>query len=191
MDDLFDDALKEAYSYASTTDVILETLEVRHPAIIDENLQNVPIRIVRNSQDIIAMLEDDAPVNPSTLVTFKGFWFDIQLPAIEPGIASELIVTVDDVASPFAAGRRFSNHISDATRAGGAIALTHRTFLSSDLGGGPKMRAMHFEADAFDASGGRITARASFAPNTEQRVFPFVQYNPDAFPLLNAIYSLR
>lgn len=187
MADLFQDALKEAYSFAPADEVILETIELRHASFLDEGLQNVPIRVVRDVSNFVGLLESDAPVDAGSIVTFIGMGFDITLPSIEPGIAPELIVAVDDVASPFATGQRLSYHVDQAAKAGGEIKLTYRVWLASNPVGGPMMKPMHLELDVFDASGGRITGRASFEPDLESRIFPFGNYTAKQFPLLGAL----
>ncbi len=48
------EAIKEAYASAPSEQIILHTLELRHPAFVDEAGQPVAIRVVRDTSDLWA-----------------------------------------------------------------------------------------------------------------------------------------
>ena len=56
------EAIKEAYASAPSEQIILHTLELRHPAFVDETGQLVAIRVVRDTGDLWARLESQAPL---------------------------------------------------------------------------------------------------------------------------------
>ena len=58
-----EDALKEAYASAPASEVILHTLELRHPSFTQ------PIRVVRDHAEFTCFLEADAPEEGTPKVT--------------------------------------------------------------------------------------------------------------------------
>ena len=87
-----DAALKEAYASAPSTDVIMHTLEIRHPDF------TAPIRVVRDHADFNATLEADAPENPSEEVTFIGMAFDFILPEVQRSASPEIEISIDNAS---------------------------------------------------------------------------------------------
>ncbi len=83
------DALAEAYASAPAQEVILHTLEIRHPSFI------TPIRVVRDHRDLTARLEASAPVDPGGEVTFIGFAFDFVLPELGKSKSPEIEIVLD------------------------------------------------------------------------------------------------
>ena len=71
-DNTLSEALKEAYASAPSETVLLHTLELRHPAFVDDNGNPTAIRIVRDNKNYICRLEDTAPLNPGEEVEFQA-----------------------------------------------------------------------------------------------------------------------
>ena len=61
------EALKEAYASADSEIIILHTLELRHPAFVDENGLPTAIRVVRDNVNHICRLEESAPLMPPSV----------------------------------------------------------------------------------------------------------------------------
>ena len=80
MTDPWDAALAEAYASAPADVIILDTLELRHPALVDADENPSPIRIVRDHRNWDLQLEAGAPLNGGQLVTFVKLGFDVDLP---------------------------------------------------------------------------------------------------------------
>lgn len=67
------EALKEAYASADSEIIILHTLELRHPAFVDENGLPTAIRVVRDNVNHICRLEESAPLNAGQDVEFVAW----------------------------------------------------------------------------------------------------------------------
>ena len=94
----YSEALAAAYASAPTDEVILDTLEFRHPAFLD-NGTPFGIRVVNDHSDLTATLEADAPLNPGASVLFYGVYFTFTRPSeSDSGSVPEVEITVDNVA---------------------------------------------------------------------------------------------
>lgn len=110
MSDPWSEAIAEAYASAPADETILDTLELRHAALVDEEDNPAPIRVVRDTRDWTLKLEEGAPLNAGAEVAFARVMFDVDLPDSSDGVpvarlsiatvnrqviaAMELIVTV-------------------------------------------------------------------------------------------------
>jgi hypothetical protein len=122
-------ALKEAYAVAPTTSVILHTLELRHPEFIDDEGNATAVRVVRDTQNLTATLENGAPLNSGEDVTFIGLGFDFQLPATRENELPRLTLTLDAVA------REVVVHLEAALVNPVPVDVTYRPYMSDDLTG--------------------------------------------------------
>jgi hypothetical protein len=170
-------AIQEAYATAPSSDVILHTLEIRHPAFVDQNSQPTAIRVVQNYVDLTAMLENTAPLNPAQNVTFISFAFDVQLPEVTDVASPEIIITMDNVSS------EIETNIALATASGTHAQITYRAYLSSDLTGpqnDPPLTMTVFDIKANDFS---VTCTCGFS-DAANKLFPGEFYTPQRFPSL-------
>jgi hypothetical protein len=129
---LYEEALKEAYAANPANDVVLDTIEIRHPAFVDDNGNPTAVRVVRGYDDIVATLEADAPMNAGEAVTFIGAAFNFTLPGFEEGQIPQLQLTLDNVS------RELTAHLEQAIGQVAPIEVTYRPYLYSDLSG-PQM----------------------------------------------------
>jgi len=163
------EAIKEAYAVAPTGVVLLDTLEFRHASFTE------PLRVVRNTVDIGATLEDEAPLNGGEAVTFTRFAFEFTLPEVSDSAAPELVIAIDNV------NRVIVEHLELAVASSDALFVTYRPYLSTDLSA-PQMdppltmTVHHIEADVF-----RVTARCGFG-DILNRAFPSQDYTASRFP---------
>lgn len=168
-------AIKEAYASAPQGEVILHTLEFRHPSFVDEVNQPTAIRVVMDHADLEAMLEADAPLNPGEYVTFIAFAFDFSLPEIQQSAVPEITITIDNVS------QEIERNLALAVASPYKIEVTYRPFLSTDLTG-PQMdppltlTVTHIEANDF-----QVTARATFS-DMANKAFPGEDYTAERFP---------
>ena len=167
------DALQEAYATAPAGEVVLHTLEFRHPSFV------TPLRVVRDYADLDATLEATAPENAGEVVTFVQFAFDLELPDVTNGSSPELMLTIDNVSRDVLA------YIDIAANSSELIEVTYRPYLLSDTSE-PQMNPpltmtlKDVEADIF-----RITARCGFG-DFANRPFPRDVYDLQRFSgLLN------
>lgn len=167
------EVLAEAYASAPTSEVILHTLELRHPSFTQ------PLRVVNDHQDLTATLEADAPEDPGTAVTFVAFSFRFKLPDVQKTGMPEIEIEIDNVS------REVLTYIDQAANSADLIEVTYRPYLASDTSA-PQMDPpitliMHdVDADVF-----AIRGRASFGDYGNRR-FPGEWYDAQRFPGLIA-----
>lgn len=129
---LYNQALKEAYAANPSNDVVLNTLEIRHPAFIDDVGNPTAIRIVQGYEDIAATLEVSAPLDAGKAVTFIAGAFSFTLPGFKEGEIPQIEISIDNVSQEVTA------HIEQAIGQTAPIEVTYRPYLLSDLTG-PQM----------------------------------------------------
>jgi hypothetical protein len=122
----YTEAIKEAYASADLTEIVLDTLELRHPNFVDDNGNPTAIRIVRAYQDYSLCLELNAPVNAGQYVTFVGCPFDFTLPAWDETQVPQLQIKIDNV------DRRITKYLEEASSSVVPIGVTYRPYLASD-----------------------------------------------------------
>ncbi len=125
-------ALAEAYASAPLDDVIVDTLELRHPSFMDDAGNPTAIRICRDRVDFSARLEASAPMHAGQTVTFVACPFDFTMPGIEEGRVPQLQIKVDNV------DRAITAAIESAYQQQAPIEVTYRPYLASDPSG-PQM----------------------------------------------------
>ena len=168
------EALAEAYATAPAGEVILHTLEFRHPSF------TVPLRVVNDQKDFVGTLEATAPIDAGLAVTFVAFAFELIPPEVEStGSIPEITITIDNVS------RDILGYMELAANSADLIEVTYRPYLSTDptepqMNPPLTLTIRTVEADIF-----RITARASFGDFVNKQ-FPSVLYDATRFPALIA-----
>ena len=196
-------AIREAYASAPSDTVILHTLELRHPAFMDDDGEPTAIRVVRNFADeeswlslggaevqavldampaqardlvgLVARLEEDAPKDGGRMVPFIALAFDLELPPVDTAPVPEIAVTLDNVS------REIVRHLDAAATSHEIVEVTYRPYLSTDLEG-PQMdppitlTLTEVEVDVFRATG---HARMLDIGN---KAFPADLYTAKRFP---------
>jgi len=169
------EALAEAYASAPADAVIFDTIEIRHPAFIDDDGKPTAIRVVIGYEEIEARLEDDAPMDAGKVVKFIPGAFRFSLPGFEAGSVPTMRISLDN------ASREVTSHLEQAIAQTARIEVTYRTYLASDLSA-PQMdppytmTLTNVHADVFQVTG---TATLSDVHNWP---FPRRRYTPDDFP---------
>ena len=163
------DAIREAYASAPSDTVILDTLELRHPAFAS------PIRVVRDHRDMTATLEADAPVNGGEAVLFQSYSFDFELPPVNDRSTPEATITIDNV------GREIVANIEKAVVTQDVVRVTYRPFLSTDLSGPQYDPPLHLTLTDIVADVFRISGKARFGDLANQS-FPSELYTATRFP---------
>ena len=126
-DNTLSEALKEAYASAPSEVVLLHTLELRHPAFVDDNGNPTAIRIVRDNKNYICRLEDTAPLNPAEEVEFQALAFDLELPPVEAIPVPEITLSIDNVST------EIIKYLDRAVETQDMIEMTYRPYLTNDL----------------------------------------------------------
>lgn len=168
------EAIKEAYASAPSDVVIINTLEIRHPAF------TAPIRVVSDYVPVTARLETNAPLNGDEMVEFTPFAFELTLPEITDRGVPELSLKIDNVS------REIIQNIELAMGLPDKLELTYRAFLSNDLSGGPHNDPpLHLTITSIEADAHAVQARASIADFVNKK-FPSKEYDERRFPGLIA-----
>lgn len=164
-----EDALAEAYASAPSAEVILHTLEIRHPSF------TVPIRVVRDFNDFTATLEADAPADPGAQVTFVAMAFDFSLPDVEKAVSPEIDISLDNVSG------ELIGYLDAAAQTPDLIEVTYRPYLASDPSGPQMNPPLTLVIRSVTADVFRVSARAGFA-DLANRKFPNEVYDAERFP---------
>lgn len=162
-------AIKEAYASAPVSEVILHTLELRHPAF------DAPVRVVRDKVDLTATLEATAPANPGQAVTFSALAFDFVSPEVQQSIYPEVTVTLDGV------GGELIPYLDAAADSGVLTEMTYRPYLASDLTQPQMDPPLTLALTDASVDMMRVTAKAGYA-NLANKKFPSETYNANRFP---------
>lgn len=170
------DALAEAAALAPADEVILHTLEIRHPAFVDEAGNPTSIFVVQDTQDLTAPLEAGAPVRGGEWVRFVGFLFSFALMPIEPGTTPEIEITVDGI------DRSVIAQLDRAAESSDKIIVVYRPYLDSDLADGPQMDPPpSFELSEVHATVTNVKAKARTGIDLRGN-FPRRNYKATEFP---------
>ena len=175
MTERFSQALKEAYASAPAAEIILDTLELRHPAFVDENGANIALRVVRNTVDFTGRLEASAPMNAGEDVVFQALGFDISMPEISPQGAPEVTITLDNVT------REMIPHFRAAAMSNAPVELTYRPYLASDPTTPQTPTPLTLTVKSCSASVGTATIKAE-ASDIANKAFPSNVYSAQKFP---------
>lgn len=168
-------ALKEAYASAPTDRVIFHTLEIRHPAFVDDAGQPTAIRIVIGYENVAAKLEGDAPLHPGEYVEFIAGAFRFKLPGFEEGKVPQIQIAVDGVS------REMVAHIEAAIAEPDPIEATYRPYLSTDLSKPQMNPPTNMELTKVSVNGASVSGIASLS-DVHNRAFPFEKYMASRFP---------
>lgn len=174
-DSTLSQAIKEAYASAPSNLVIYHTLELRHPAFVDEYGNPAPIRVVRDWNDLNATLEASAPLNAGERVTFVRFAFDFTKPEISASGVPQMQIEIDNV------DRAIVANIEAASTSSELVEATYREFISTDLSGPQNDPPIHMTIMSINADVFRVRATAGF-PDLMNRRFPREEYSSEVFP---------
>jgi len=168
-------AIRQAYAQAPAGEVILHTLELRHPAFIDGLGNPTAVRVVRDRQAITARLEASAPIDGGELVEFVPFAFDFKLPDVDTDGAPELELVLDNVT------RDLVDYIELALATRDPITATYRPYLSTDTEGPQMDPPLHMQLGEVTVDVFKVVGRARL-DDLVNRSFPGWTYTAEKFP---------
>jgi len=169
------EAIKEAYASAPSEQIILHTLELWHPAFVDEAGLPTAIRVVRDHIDLDARLEASAPIDGGAIVRFVAMGFELDLPPVDTMPVPEITVTLDNVS------REIVRHLDAAAESQSVIEVTYRPYLSTDLDGPQMDPPIHLVLTEVEADVMRVTGRARML-DVGNKAFPGESYTAKTFP---------
>ena len=162
-------ALREAYASAPAEEVVLHTLELRHPAF------DLPIRVVRDHVPLDARLEASAPEGP-VMVTFAAYPFDLRPPDQTSTGLPQCLVEIDNVS------REILVQVDAAVIDGRPVEMVYRAYLAGSAADGPETDPpLVMTLASVSATPLRIRATAGF-PDLLNRRFPRLDYDLRRFP---------
>ncbi|WP_020699227.1 DUF1833 family protein [Reyranella massiliensis] len=171
------EAMAEAYAMAPTDEVLISTLELRHPAFLGEDGLPDSAWVTTDEADFEGTLEIDAPVRPGQTVTFRSLAFRFLLAPIEPTARTELQIEIDNVSGLLM--EQLDRAQGDARK----VQIAYRPYLASD----PSEPQM-IPPPTYDLSNVKmnpVTSRATARVDIEfDRAFPSRVYTAREFPWL-------
>lgn len=159
------DALKEAYTLAPSTKVIIDTLEVSQAGV------QASVFLAQSRIDVVAF--DENSVQRTYLAS--GFQFTLP-PSNEEGIRS-LNIAIDNV------GLAVSNFIAIAKATVVPVLVTYRPYLSDDLTAPQMDPPLTLTLKDVEVGVYQVTGRATFMDIVNKK-FPSELYTRDRFPSL-------
>lgn len=184
MADPWTDALAEAYASAPLDDVILSTLELRHPSLVK------PIRVVADLGDVLdeadgdmifghsLKLEADALADPGEFVDFIACGFGFTLPDQQEGQLPSVTITVDNVAY------LITPQLDALIGVRASLEVTYREYLASDKTT-PQFILNGLTMTSIGSNLTQLSGTASFA-DLVNRNFPAKVYRPSEYPGLSS-----
>lgn len=160
------DAIKEAYASVPTGVVLINTLEISHPALSSESLY-----LVNANKPYDLTLENNQ------VQTFQPFAFNFTLPAAGSNGLQELTITVDNV------GRQVSDFLNKAKDYRQKASVIFRPYLSNDLTTPQLDPPLSLNLTDVKVTDFSVTGRATFADLLNKK-FPLELYTRSRFPSL-------
>lgn len=174
MADPWTSAWEEAEATAPPQVVVYSTLELQHPAFIQDDV-NVPIRVVTGVSDNTSFgIELGADFNPGEMASFQAVPFYAEVPEFAEGKTPSCAVTVDGV------GRELTAYIEDAVQVKADLSVLFRQYRSDDLSE-PCYGPVRFIMKKVTVRGQTVVGTAQL-DDLANRKFPYKVASIDEFP---------
>jgi hypothetical protein len=175
MSDPFTAAWEEAEASVPPGKEPFSTLELQHPAFINEDEEEEPVRIVAGTpDDQLFTIEDGADFNGGEIVKFQACPFYADPPSFAEGKMPEVQVTVDNVA------RHLIPKLEAAVQINADLVVTFRQY-SPDDRTEPCYGPVSFVMRNVVITGASVTGTAQL-DNLANSKFPSKVYNATQFP---------
>lgn len=180
----WDEAIAEAYVSAAPEDVVLSTLELRHPSFVNELGEVTPVRIVRDPGELLSSedfeiygfmctLEDDAPVNPGEEVLFQSCMFNFSFPEQTQTKLPDINLEIANVT------RLVSQYLDNAVEGRDVVQVTYREFIYTDRSS-PKIVFTGLTMTRVKSTIFKVTGTAGFR-DLINKSFPRKIYRPEDY----------
>lgn len=176
----FSEAYAEAIAVAPIGRVMLPTYELRHPAFVDADGGLFAVRIVNDHADLVATLEDTAPVDAGEEVTFTALPVEVSGPDESDSGATPVITIAVDGVSPL-----LVQQLDLALATLVPVTMTERIYASDDLTGPAVTPVVTMTLRDVSVTDTRVSARATFY-DPSNRGFPRQEYTSAKYPGLSA-----
>jgi hypothetical protein len=175
----YSEALAAAYASAPEAEILLDTLEFRHASFVTAGLPYA-VRVVNDHSELLAFLEDDAPLNAGEQVSFMPTRFTLTRPSeTDSGSTPELEIVVDNAA------RLLVPYLDAVKESRDPVMITWRPYLASDLTGPHMLPVLTLSLTSVSMNMSQVVARAGFG-NMVNRRFPALEYLSLTHPGLTA-----
>lgn len=167
-------ALAEAYASQPDDELVVDTIELHHPAFLDEYGQLTAIRVVNNTQSLMLGLEPEAPLNGGEMVEFRGVPYQIKQPDIMKDGVPQLPITIPIVR------RDLVRYVEQAISMVNPIQVYWRSYLVSDPTLPEQIPPIIMELTTAEIANGMLTGTASLN-DVHNWPFPGKKYTRDRF----------
>lgn len=174
------DALAEAYAISPVDEPVLVTLEIHHPDFKDAAGNPTAGRIVNDWDDLVGVLEYDAPLDGGTPVLFKACPFNFTEPEqTDTGAPAATTVEIENVS------REISMLLDQAVESMVPVLMIVRKYMPSDTASPHELppTRLYLTKPIVDAS--KVTLTASFGNLTNRR-FPTKRYKRKQYAALSS-----
>lgn len=165
MNELFSEALREAWALAPAGEVYLETLQISHPSIPGST-----VYLVKDLQNFVAFDEDGVSR------TFEAAGFEMVLPPSGDNGEVALSISIDNT------DKRISDFLNQAKEYSTPVKVTFRPYLATDPSGPQMDPPLTLNlTDIKVSEDNRVTGRATLA-DVLNKPFGTVLYRRSTFP---------
>ena len=168
-------AMAEALQYG-TSDAVLLTLALYHPSFVDDFGNQVAVYAVNDYRDLLATVEDDAPLDAGQEVRFVAVPMRVVMP--EESDENRLPEVTIEVGN---ATRELTPYLRAAAQSMDLVTVIARTYLASDTSAPHELPPLRLSLRGATANGQAVQARAGYG-DLVNVPFPRVLYTPEEFP---------
>lgn len=158
-------AWAEAHASEEPRRIVHDTLEFWHPNLTD------PIRVVNDTVNLTATLEDDAPRNAGEAVLFIGCPFQVTLPSKDSPVTE---IAVDNI------GRELMSVLRMAVQSHESITVIYRPYVATELSEPAMDPPLEMVVEDVPTDIYTVRVRAGLG-DPRARKFPRVEYTPLEF----------
>lgn len=170
-------ALAECYASEPVDEFSLDTIELIHPAFIDNAGNQDSIRAVLANEAWDLTLEADAPLKPGQTLTFSPIPFTFTMPGFSEGEVPKLTFGISNVS------RIVTQYLEQAIEQTTPITLIYRPYSSKDTSAPQLDPVIIMELSEAVAGVFQVTGVASLS-DVHNYPFPAQLYTPTRFPAL-------
>lgn len=167
---------QEAVSHCKADEIILHTIELRHPHFTSEKGGHISIFLVKDYTELLARLETTHPTHGGKQVLFNPVAFELTPPSKETAVVPELQLNIDNVSS------ELMPYLDLAVSEEIPIKVIYREYILSDLEY-PSKEPIIFEASVTTTTLTSMSTTCSMT-NISTKSMPSIEYTSANFPNL-------
>lgn len=188
MSDEWTQALQEAYASAPADQVVLDCLELIHPAFVDRDDNQDSVRIAIDDQSWVLEHESSAPLFAGQSKRYEPLAVNVKLPEQAEGTLGSLEITLDNVP------RTVWPKLQAAAKVRASAMLIYRQWVGSKsletgvctFSGPPDLIIGNLTMNVVKATQLQLTGTAAFV-DLLSKGFPRRTFDRDGFPGLHGV----